>query len=257
MMLSVLLQRGFDGEPYYTYLLSGLAWTVALALLGWLIAFSVGVFVGCGRTLKNRFLAVACTLYVEIFRNIPVLVQMFLWYFVLPEILPAAAGQWIKDIPPPWSAFFPALICLGLYTASRIAEHIRAGIEALPIGQSEAALALGLRPMRIYSHVILPQALRLVLPSLTSEAMAIYKNTSVALTIGVMELTSQARQISEQTFQPFTAFGAATIIYLILALLIYLLMIIIDDRLSITEARADEPSLIPGAEGISGQDKVA
>lgn len=232
-MFDVLFQRAIDGQLYLQWLLSGLLWTVLLAFVGWWIAFGIGVVVGVGRTSRNRAVAAASRLYVEIFRNIPVLVQMFLWYFVLPELLPTAIGTWIKQMPPPWGAFFPALICLGLYTASRVAEQVRAGIEALPAGQEEAAAALGMSAYDTRRHIIVPQALRLIIPSLTSEVMGIYKNTSVALTIGLLELTAQARQISEATFQTFGAFAAATIIYLLLALVAYQLMLWIDRRLRI------------------------
>lgn len=227
-MFDVLFDQASDGQRYLDWLLSGLGWTVALAFLGWWIAFAIGVLIGVGRTVENRLVALLARLYVEIFRNIPVLVQMFLWYFVLPEILPAAAGGWLKQLPPPWGSFLPALACLSLYTASRVAEQVRAGIEALPKGQAEATRALGLSSIQAYRLVILPQALRLIVPSLTSEAMAIYKNTSVALTIGLLELTAQARQVSEETFQTFAAFGAATLAYLTLALAAYGLMTLID-----------------------------
>lgn len=232
-MFTVLFEQGYDGRTYLAWLLSGLGWTLGLAFFGWWIAFAIGVFVGMGRTVKNKFIAALARLYVEIFRNIPVLVQMFLWYFVLPEMLPTAAGNWIKQMPPPWGAFFPALVCLSLYTAARIAEQVRAGLEALPAGQSEAAAALGLTGRKTYRLVLIPQALRLIIPSLTSELMGIYKNTSVALTIGVLELTAQARQISEETFRTFAAFGAATIIYLVLALVAYQLMAWIDNKMKI------------------------
>ncbi len=195
--------------------------------------FAIGVLVGIGRTVESRSIARLSRLYVELFRNIPVLVQMFLWYFVMPELLPTAAGNWVKQLPPPWGAFFPALICLSLYTAARVAEQVRAGIEALPAGQREAAAALGLTQRRTYRLVLVPQALRLIVPSLTSEVMGIYKNTSVALAIGLLELTAQARQISEETFQTFAAFGAATIIYLLLALAAYQLMNWIDAKIKI------------------------
>ncbi|MGY8636923.1 amino acid ABC transporter permease [Bradyrhizobium sp. 14AA] len=227
-MFAVLLEQTADGQRYIDWLLSGLGWTLALAFFGWWIAFAIGVVVGIGRTARSRTVAALARLYVEIFRNIPVLVQMFLWYFVLPEILPVTFGNAIKQIPPPWGSFFPALLCLGLYTAARIAEQVRAGIEALPKGQVEAASALGLTGYLTYRYVIVPQALRLIIPSLTSEVMGIYKNTSVALTIGLMELTAQARQISEATFQTFTAFGAATLVYLALALIAYQGMALID-----------------------------
>jgi glutamate/aspartate transport system permease protein len=227
-MFDVLFQRTSEGDLYIDWLLSGLGWTLALAFFGWWIAFAVGMAVGIGRTVRSRTIRRAARLYVEVFRNIPVLVQMFLWYFVLPELLPTAIGGWIKQMPPPWGSFFPALICLGLYTAARIAEQVRAGIEALPKGQAEAAAALGIGVWRSYRLVVLPQALRLIVPSLTSEVMGIYKNTSVALTIGLLELTAQARQISEATFQTFAAFAAATVVYLVLALGAYQLMALID-----------------------------
>jgi len=240
-MFAVLLEQTADGQRYIDWLLSGLGWTLALAFFGWWIAFAVGLVVGIGRTVQNRAVAALARLYVEIFRNIPVLVQMFLWYFVLPEVLPTALGNAIKQIPPPWGSFFPALVCLGLYTAARIAEQVRAGIEALPKGQVEAASALGLGGYPTYRYVIVPQALRLIIPSLTSEVMGIYKNTSVALTIGLMELTAQARQISEATFQTFTAFGAATLVYLALALIAYQGMALIDRAVRIPgTARTDD-----------------
>ncbi|MCC8978497.1 amino acid ABC transporter permease [Bradyrhizobium acaciae] len=240
-MFTVLLEKTVDGQRYIDWLVSGLGWTLALAFFGWWIAFAIGVVVGIGRTVQNPFLRALARLYVEIFRNIPVLVQMFLWYFVLPELLPTTMGDWIKQIPPPWGTFLPALWCLGLYTAARIAEQVRAGIEALPRGQDEAAAALGLSGYLAYRHIILPQALRLIVPSLTSEVMGIYKNTSVALTIGVMELTAQARQISDATFQTFAAFGAATLIYLALALIAYQTMMLIDKAVRI-------PGTAPGRE---------
>ncbi|MET4272105.1 MULTISPECIES: amino acid ABC transporter permease [unclassified Bradyrhizobium] len=248
-MFGVLFEQTADGQRYIDWLLSGLGWTLALAFFGWWIAFGIGVIVGVGRTVQNRVFAIPARLYVEIFRNIPVLVQMFLWYFVFPEVVPSAIGDAIKQIPPPWASFFPALLCLGLYTASRIAEQVRAGIEALPKGQLEAANALGLSGYLAYRHVIVPQALRLIVPSLTSEVMGIYKNTSVALTIGLMELTAQARQISEATFQTFTAFGAATIVYLCLALIAYQAMALIDRAVRIP---GSAPATLPADQDLAG-----
>jgi glutamate/aspartate transport system permease protein len=232
-LFDLLFQRGPDGLLYLEWLLSGLGWTLALAFFGWWFAFAIGIVVGVSRTRRGTLARPIGRAYVELFRNVPLLVQLFLWYFVLPEIIPAAAGNWLKQMPPPWGAFAPALFCLSFYTAARVAEQVRAGIEALPQGQSEAAAALGLRPGLTYRLVLIPQALRMIVPSLTSEVMGIYKNTSVALTIGVIELTAAARQISEATFQTFAAFAWATMIYLALALVAYQLMIVIDRRLQI------------------------
>jgi glutamate/aspartate transport system permease protein len=221
-MSFVLFEKVQEGEELYLdWLLSGLGWTLALAITGWCIAFVVGILAGSARTSPRRGIAVAGRLYVEIFRNIPVIVQMFLWYFVLPELLPKGLGDAYKKMAPPWGSFLPALMGLSLYTAARIAEQVRSGIEALPHGQRAAALALGMTEVKIYRLVLLPQALRIVMPTLTSELMGIFKNTSVALTIGVLELTAQARQINEFTFQTFQAFGSATLVYLLLALSVY------------------------------------
>lgn len=220
-------------ERYIDWIIEGLGWTIALALLAWVIAFALGTIVGAARTAEHKGIRLAARAYVETFRNIPLIVQMFLWFFVLPELLPASVGGAIKRMQPPWASFVPALICLGTYTASRVAEQVRSGINALPRGQLEAALALGLSRRVAYRAVVLPQALRIVIPTLTSEVMAIFKNTSVALTIGLLELTAQARQISEFTFKTFEAFAAATAIYLLIAFLAYRFMLWIEQRVHV------------------------
>lgn len=231
-MFEVLFETVQEGEELYlAWLLSGLAWTVALALVGWCFAFVIGVLVGCCRTASHKGIALAARLYVEIFRNIPIIVQMFLWYFVLPELLPPDLGSAMKKMAPPWSAFVPALVALSLYTGARVAEQVKAGIEALPYGQRYAAKALGMTELQVYRIILLPQALRIVMPTLTSEVMGIFKNTSVALTIGLLELTAQARQINEFTFETFQAFGAATLLYLLLALSVYAIMYGLERRL--------------------------
>jgi glutamate/aspartate transport system permease protein len=169
---------------YLDWVLSGLAWTLALAIGAWIIALVVGTVVGVARTLPGGILPKVGRAYVEIFRNIPLLVQMFFWYFVLPELLPTPVGMAIKQMDPPWGSFFPALICLGLFTAARIAEQVRAGLQALAKGQTEAAFALGLRRGTTYRLVLLPQAFRIILPTITNEFMTIFKNTSARLAYG-------------------------------------------------------------------------
>jgi glutamate/aspartate transport system permease protein len=168
------------------------------------------------------------------------LVQMFFWYFVLPELLPQRLGLAIKQMDPPWGSFAPALICLGLFTAARIAEQVRAGVQALPTGQRAAASALGFGRIGMYRLVLLPQAFRIILPTLTNEFMTIFKNTSVALTIGLVELTATAREINENTFRTFEAFGVVTIVYLVIALLAWQLM----HRI---EAAVQLPSFVSGS----------
>jgi glutamate/aspartate transport system permease protein len=163
-------------------------------------------------------------LYVEIFRNVPLIVQMFLWFFVVPEFLPQAMGDWIKQMPPPWSSYLPAVMCLGIFTSVRVAEQVRAGINSLPRGQRLAGTAMGLSLAETYRFVILPQAFRIILPPLTSEFMNVIKNSSVALTIGLLELTGRARAMQEFSFRVFEAFTAATVIYLLTNLVVVLLM---------------------------------
>src|ERR1700749_3623925 len=223
--MSLLFETAPDGvSRYIDWILSGLAWTLSLALGAWTIALVVGTLVGVARPLPGGIWPRLGRVYVETFRNIPLLVQMFFWYFVLPELLPVRLGLAIKQIDPPWGSFVPALICLGLFTAARIAEQVRAGIQALPVGQSAAASALGFSRGGLYRIILLPQAFRIILPTLTNEFMTIFKNTSVALTIGLVELTATAREINENTFRPFEAFGVVTIVYLVIALIAWQVM---------------------------------
>lgn len=200
-------------DPHIWWLVSGLGWTLLIGLLAGTLAFVVGSTIGIMRTLPSRWARFVGTTYVEIFRNVPLLVQMFLWFFVLPEVLPREWGRWMKR-EMPYPEFTSAVLCLGFYTASRIAEQVRSGIESVAKGLSRAALATGLTLPQTYRHILLPIAYRLIVPTLTSEFLGVIKNSSVALTIGMMELTNQSRQIESFTFKAFEAFTAATVIYM-------------------------------------------
>jgi glutamate/aspartate transport system permease protein len=218
MDFSFLSQPAFSGGGVYLdWVISGIKWTLLVSILGWIIAFSVGSVLGVLRTTPLAWLRVPATIYVEAFRNVPLLVQMFIWYFVVPEILPKIAGDWLKT-QMPMPEFWNAVLCLGFYTASRVAEQVRAGIESIPKGQTYAALAMGLTLPQTYRHVLLPMSYRIIIPPMTTEFLTIFKNSSVALTIGVLELTAQARQISEYTFRTFEIFTIATIIYALITL---------------------------------------
>ena len=218
---SVFWQAAPDGSgTYFGWLISGLWWTLGTALAAWIIALALGATVGTLRTTPLKWVVRLGNAYVELFRNVPLLVQMFLWYFVLPELVPNALGDLIKSQPPPWSSFIPAVLCLGFYTSARVAEQVRAGIQSLTRGQSMAGTAVGLTLPQTYRYVLLPQAFRIILPPLTSEFMNIIKNSSVALTIGLVELTARARAMQEFTFQVFEAFTAATIIYILVTLIV-------------------------------------
>jgi glutamate/aspartate transport system permease protein len=226
----------FEASPegtgtYADMLLSGLVWTIVTALCAWVIAFAVGSVVGVLRTLPSRGAQTVGNAYVELFRNIPLLVQMFLWFFVLPEMLPESWGTWLKQLPN--APFYTAVVCLGFFTASRVAEQVRAGIQALPRGQRMAGTALGLTTAQTYRYVLLPNAYRIILPPLTSEFLNNLKNTSVALTIGLLELTARARAMQEFSFQVFEAFTAATVIYIIINLLVVTLAGVIERRVAV------------------------
>jgi len=214
-------------DPYYGWIIAGFGNTCLLAVLAWAIAFPLGSLVGIARTTESRVLRTIGTAYVDVFRNIPLLVQMFLWYYVVPELLPADWGRWVKR-GMPYPQFTTAVVCLGFYTASRVAEQVRSGIEAIPRGQRFAALAMGLTPWQAYRYVLLPVGYRTIIPSLTSDFLGVFKNSSLALTIGVLELTAQARQIEEYTFAAFEAFSVATVLYCLVTGLVILLMRVVE-----------------------------
>src|SRR3954452_6069489 len=199
-------------------LLSGLVLTIKTALLAWIIALVIGTIVGVMRTLPSKAASTIGFLYVEFFRNMPLLVQLFLWFFVLPELLPRAAGLWLKQLPN--APFWTAAIGVGLFMSARVAVQLGAGIASLPRGQKQAATALGLTTAQTYRYVLLPLAFRIILPPLTSEFLNTIKNTAVAITIGLIELTGQARSMQEFSFQVFEAFTAATVIYLLINIVV-------------------------------------
>jgi len=182
-----------------------------------LISLVAGSVIGVIRTTERPWLVRLGNAWVELFRNIPLLVQMFLWYFVIPEFVPPLK-RWMVGTEPIYAQFLAAVLCLGLFTSARVAEQVRAGIQSLPRGQRLAARALGLSEPQVYRHVLLPMAFRIVIPPLTSETMNLIKNSSIALTIGLAELTFRSREIGEYTFNFFEAFSAATVIYIAVAM---------------------------------------
>lgn len=222
---SVLLQ-----EPYWDWLWSGVQWTLAISLASWVLALTIGLGVGIARSLPARGVRLVASLYIDVFRNIPPLVQLFLWFFVLPEIVPETVGLWLKrDLPFP--EFATAVVAIGLFAGSRVAEQVRAGIEAVGNPLLPAALATGLRPVQAFRLVVLPLGLRAIVGPLTSEFLITIKLSSLSLTIGVLELTAQSRHVENYTFQGLEAFTFATVGYLVIGLCVTALMRFIDDRI--------------------------
>lgn len=228
----VLWATTSDGvTTYLGTLFHGLRWTLAVGLSAWLLALLIGTAVGIARTFKSGWLARVADAYVELLRSIPLIVQMFIWFFVAPDLLPADASDAIKA----WDRYnvIAAILCLTFFTSARVAEQVRAGIQAIPTGQIYAGRALGLETAQLYRFVLVPVAFRKILPALTNEFLNIIKNTSVAFTIAVVELMAATRSMQEMTFQIFEAFTAATIIYLAVNLLVVKLMDFIEGQLEV------------------------
>lgn len=230
----VFLQPTAAGDDIYLgWMLSGLQMTLMLSLSAWLIALLLGAVMGVLRTVPNKALSGLATAYVELFRNIPLLVQLFIWYFVLPELLPTSIGDAYKQSHPVFQQFLAAMVCLGLFTSARVAEQVRSGINALPRGQRNAGLALGLTLGQTYRFVMLPMAFRLIVPPLTSEFLNIFKNSAVCSTIGLLELAAQGRQLVDYTAQPYESFIAVTVAYVAINIIVMTLMKKLEDKVRV------------------------
>ena len=218
------------------WLLSGLIVTLELSALAWLLAVVFGIVSGAFRTVTFRPLRALATFYVEFFRNVPLLVWMFFWYFAVPPFLPGLIREWMFDHG---LEFWAGVLALGVYSGARFSEVLRSGIQSIPKTQMEAAVASGLTTFQAYRYVILPVALRLIIPPGTNESLNLLKNSSVALTISVAELTFQTRQIETYTAKAIEALTAGTVIYLVLCVGLASIM-------SWVERRTAIPGLIAG-----------
>lgn len=218
--------------PWWEYLANGVGWTLALSACAWVIALVLGSVIGTLRTTDRTWVVQLGNAWVELFRNIPLLVQMFLWYFVIPEFIPPLKA-WMVSTDPIYAQFMAAVLCLGLFTSARVAEQVRAGIQSLPRGQRYAGLAMGLTQTQTYRYVLLPMAFRIIIPPLTSETMNLIKNSSIALTIGLAELTFRSREMGELTFEFFAAFSAATVVYVVIAMSANRVMAFIERKVAV------------------------
>ncbi len=218
-------------EPFGMMLLKGLGLTIVIGLTAWIIALSLGIIIGTMRVMPFRSLRFLGTLYVEVFRNIPFIVQLFFWFFAGPMIFGETMARQINQVSS--LNFYVAIIGLGLYTASRIAEHVRAGYTSIGLDQYCAVLSTGMTQVQMYRYVIIPYALRLTIPPLTTEFLTIFKNSSIAMTIGVAELTFQSYQIDAETFHGLESTTGAMLIYLLLGMTVVKLMNIVEKKFKI------------------------
>ena len=212
------------------WLLQGILTTLEISALAWLLAMALGILSGALRTVPFAPLRAAATFYVEFFRNVPLLVWMFFWYFGVPPLLPRGIQYWLFNHG---AEFWAGMFALGVYHGARMSEVIRSGIQSIPRTQFEASQAMGLTVFQAYRLVIVPIALRLIVPPATSESLNLLKNSSVALTISVAELTFQTRQIETYTARAIEALTAGTLIYLVMCVSIASIMARVERRFAI------------------------
>jgi glutamate/aspartate transport system permease protein len=220
----VFLRGDGGGRTYLEWLMSAWGWTLSVAVLGLVVALVVGSLIGIIRTVPNKALAYFGEAWTELFRNIPLLVQIFIWYHVIPGIFLS-----LRDVP----SFILVVFALGFFTSARVSEQVKAGIQALPKGQRYAGLAVGLTLPQTYRYVLLPMAFRIVIPPLTSESMNIIKNSSVAFAVSVAEMTMFAMQAQEETSRGIEIYLAVTGLYFISAFAINRIALFIEGRLQI------------------------
>lgn len=219
-----------DGLKYWQWIWHSLGWTCAVSLGALAIALLLGSLVGIARTTQNRWLVLAGDWYVDIYRNVPLIVQLFLWFFVFPELLPKAASLYVKQELP---AAVIAIVGLGLFTSARIAEQVKSGIQSLSVGQRNAGLALGLNEWQVYRYVRLPMAYRIIIPTLTSESMNVFKNSSVTYAVGVLELYFQYTQIIEKTSQVLEITLVIGALYVVMTFIINRFMAALEKKLRV------------------------
>ncbi|SFN68954.1 L-glutamate ABC transporter membrane protein /L-aspartate ABC transporter membrane protein [Izhakiella capsodis] len=221
----------FGNTTYLGWLWAGFQTTVCVSLCAWVIAFLIGSLFGILRTVPNRGLSAIGTVYVELFRNVPLIVQFFIWYLVVPELLPGSMSTWFKqDLDPNIQFFISSVFCLGLFTAARVCEQVRAAIQSLPRGQKNAGLAMGLTLPQTYRHVLLPNAYRVIVPPMTSEMLNLVKNSSVASTIGLAEMAAQAGKLLDYSAHAYESFTAITLAYIAINLVIMLIMMVVERK---------------------------
>ena len=220
----IFLQDTGGGQTYLDWLMSAWGWTLSVALLALVVALAVGSLMGILRTTPSKSLVFIGNAWTELFRNVPLLVQVFLWYYVIPEIVPP-----LKQVP----SFVLVVFALGFFTSARVAEQVKAGIQALPKGQRYAGLAMGLTLPQTYRYVLLPMAFRIVIPPLTSESMNIIKNSSVAFAISISELTMFALQAGEETSRNIEIYLAVTGLYFISAFIVNRIALFIENRVQV------------------------
>lgn len=228
-LLAVLLKPEFSELLY-----KGILMTLQVALGSWVLAMTLAFILLTIRLTNKPAAEHLVAAYVSYHRNVPTLVQLMLWYFGIANLLSNDVQSWLSRNHG--EAVF-AVISLGLCQAAYFSEDLRSGMRSIPLGQTEAARALGHSYLSSMRHVVLPQAVRNALPSLVNHTVSLFKNSSLAMAIGVAELTYVVREVESQSFRTFEAYLIATVLYLVMSLVLMALGALLSKRYSIMVAR--------------------
>jgi glutamate/aspartate transport system permease protein len=217
-------------QPYRDWILEGLYLTVEISLIAWLFGLAIGVFVGMLSESPRKPLVALSAVYVEIFRNIPLLVQLFFAYFVLPLLLPLHLRRYLYEIGWEWGS---AVLTLSVYTSAKVTGHVRSGLNAVGHGLRQAALAGGLTWWQMERWIVVPLLLRIIVPNITTEFLTVFKGSSLAMAVGVMETTYMTQRIGFQSFRWIEANTVGTVVYLLLAWAVAILMGIVERKVRV------------------------
>jgi polar amino acid transport system permease protein len=215
--------KGFDvmaillNAEFGRMLLHGVQMTLLIAFGSWLLGMTLAVILLVVRLTPSRIAERAVMAYISYHQNVPTLVQLMLWYFGISSLMPEALQGWLSEHNG--EAVF-AVVGLGLCQAAYFSEDLRSGLRSIAPGQAEAARALGHSYVGAMRHVLMPQAVRNALPTLINHSVSLFKNSSLAMAIGVAELTHAVKEIENLSFRAFETYLIATIMYLAFSLLI-------------------------------------
>ena len=217
-------------HPYRDWILEGLSLTIQISLIAWICGLAIGILIGMLSESPRRPLVLLSVAYVEIFRNIPLLVQLFFAYFVLPLLLPLPIRRQLYEIGWEWGS---AVLTLTVYTSAKVTGHVRSGLNAVGAGLRQAALSTGLSWWQMERCIVVPLLLRLIVPNITTEFLTVFKGSSLAMAVGVMETTYMTQRIGFQSFRWIEANTVGTIVYLLLAWAVAILMSVVERKVRV------------------------
>jgi len=217
-------------QPYRDWILEGLYLTIEISLIAWCFGLTIGILVGMLSESPRKPLAGLSACYVEVFRNIPLLVQLFFAYFVLPLLLPLHLRRYLYEIGWEWGS---AVLTLSVYTSAKVTGHVRSGLNAVGHGLRQAGLSTGLTWWQMERSIVVPLLLRMIIPNITTEFVTVFKGSSLAMAVGVLETTYMTQRIGFQSFRWIEANTVGTVVYLLLAWAVAILMGILERKVRV------------------------